>query len=360
MKKVLLMFMLALASGAYADAKPLSMDAIDWDVRSVVQWQYEGSEACNSASAGYIVSTDAVTPWAKNYNFGMRLRMTSKPTRVAGESGIALVSPREKSEIKLLMRDANKDNRSAFLSITGKDLNSDKTQIKCTAGKDFRWDYKKSYYLSIALKDGKVRAAVSSAGKELAVFTGVFPVSEPVRPAFTAGHILSRFSKPEVIHSEPVEVKIAQAPLRKPKYTAYSNVSKKFKAEATGYFYTKQDDKGYWWLIDPAGNGFFACGADGIGWNGRNCEALGYSEYNRNIRKYFDNEPEWVQHTRKRLDSWGFNYAGTCTQNFCTQIPFANNLMIGSSFAAYGDAYNICPYEGKVGTALPNPFHPRF
>ena len=352
--------MFAVSCGLYAGLKPLSMDAIDWDVRAVVQWQYENGEACNSAHAGYIVSTDAVTPWAKDYTFAMKLRMTAKPTKVMGESGIALLSPENRSEIRLLMRDANKDQRTAYLSVVGQDKVQSKSEIKCVKGKDFRWDYKKFYLLQISLNDGKIRASISAGGKELAVYTGVFASSDPVRPAFFGGNILSRFSDPMAEHSAPIVVEAVKEPLRKPKYVPYRNVSKKFKAKATGYFYTKQDDKGYWWLIDPAGNAMFACGADGIGWNGRSCEALGYSEYNRNIRKYFDNEPEWVQHTKKRLDSWGFNYAGTCTQNFCTQIPFANNLMIGSSFAAYGDAYNICPYEGKVGTALPNPFHPRF
>ena len=360
MKKLCLLSLLMLALGAAAGMKPLSMDAIDWDVRSVVQWQYENNEACNSAAAGYIVSTDTVAPWAADYTFEMTLKMTAKPSKVAGESGIVLIAPEDRYAIKLLMRDANKNARTAYLSITGKGVDNEKSRIKCVSGKDFRWDYKKAYVLRISLKAGKVTAAVIGNGKELAVFTGVYPSSDPVRPAFTAGHILTRFGKPAAEFSDPVEVKTAPVELRKPVYTAYNNVSRKFKSEATGFFYTKQDDKGYWWLIDPAGNAMFACGADGIGWVGRTCEALGYSEYHRNIRKYFDSEKEWVKHTKKRLNSWGFNYAGTCCQEFCTEIPFANNLMIGSSFAAYGDAYNICPYEGKVGTALPNPFHPRF
>ncbi|MBO5900366.1 MAG: beta-galactosidase, partial [Lentisphaeria bacterium] len=93
---------------------------------------------------------------------------------------------------------------------------------------------------------------------------------------------------------------------------------------------------------------------------GRHCEALGYSEFNRYNRANFATELDWVKDTQKRLDSWGFNYAGTCARLFRDRLPFADNLMIGSTFASLGDEYDISPYRGRVGTALPNPFHPRF
>ena len=62
----------------------------------------------------------------------------------------------------------------------------------------------------------------------------------------------------------------------------------------------------------------------------------------------------------KRLKTWGFNFAGTWVSQFRNRLPFSVNLMLGSSFSAFGDEYDIMPYRGRVGTGLPNPFHPRF
>ena len=105
----------------------------------------------------------------------------------------------------------------------------------------------------------------------------------------------------------------------------------------------------------------FLCGVDNLTYAGRPCEALGYSPYLRNVRRIFGNSRErWGEHTLGLLNDWGFNYAGTCERIFRTQLPFSFNLMIGSSFAAFGDEYDLTPYRGRVGTAMPNPFHPRF
>ena len=68
----------------------------------------------------------------------------------------------------------------------------------------------------------------------------------------------------------------------------------------------------------------------------------------------------WGEQTLRLLSDWGFNYAGTCERIFRTKLPFSFNLMIGSAFAAFGDEYDLTPYRGRVGTAMPNPFYPRF
>ena len=99
----------------------------------------------------------------------------------------------------------------------------------------------------------------------------------------------------------------------------------------------EKDSNGRWWLIDPEGKGFFACGIDGLHFGGRFCEALGYSPYGRNVQKLFGSPAAWREHTMKRLKTWGFNFAGTCDSQFRNRLPFSVNLMLGSSFSAFGD-----------------------
>ncbi len=358
MKRLLLLCIVACAAALNAGLKKLSDDAIDWNFRGDIHWQCEGKEFCNSTSAGYVTMSDELSPYAGIYTFSMDVKLVSKPTAAAAESGIALISRDDVAEWRLLLRDNGRKRTAVLERYTGGRKIPLKTRY--TSGKDFAWEYGKLYNLYISRGGGGLTGKVFLDGKELCRIECSDNNSLPLRGAFWAGGILTRFSNPAANYKKPAPAEKPTLEPRKPEYIPYRNVSRKFKSKATGYFHTKQDDKGYWWLIDPAGNAMFACGADGITWYGRHCEALGYSEFNRSNRSNFESELDWVKDTQKRLNSWGFNYAGTCAMLFRTRIPFAENLMIGSTFASLGDAYDISPYRGRVGTALPNPFHPRF
>ena len=362
MKKLFFVSLCLLAGVLSAQVKPISQDMIDYSVGSDISWQTNNGKLCNSASGKYVIATPVVMPYSKDCAIEILVKPLVKRGAMPAASGIILASPDRKIIWELLLTDNKPHDRRVSVRLVSniRGVNQKKAQVKCLEGKGFRWDYNKEYLMRIERTGKTVTFTVRHDGKTVSRQTAVENSDEPLTGGVMGGNILAEFSEFKAKYSAPVEVK--QTPLKplKPKYVPYSNVSKKFKAKATGFFYTKQDSNGKWWLIDPAGNGFFACGADCVNWNGRSCEKLGYSEFHRNVRAKFENEKEWMYDTKKRLDSWGFNFAGTCSKVFRDQIPWATNLMIGSNFAAMGDNYNICPYEGRVGTALPNPFHPRF
>ena len=63
-----------------AGVKPLSSDAIDWEFKGDIHWQCEGREFCNSTSAGYVMMTEKLSPYAKSYTFEMNVKPVDKPT----------------------------------------------------------------------------------------------------------------------------------------------------------------------------------------------------------------------------------------------------------------------------------------
>ena len=361
MKKLLSLFALLCAAALSAGLKPVNLDMIDCDFDSDINWQRIGSNICNLAAGNYVTATDKITPYSGEYTFEMAVKPLQKVVRTTGDSGVCITSHLRKRIWRIMLVDNNK-KRYAKLDFvcTQPGSSESRSTIKCVEGEKFSWDYKKTYLLRIGIKDGNVSASVSCDGKVVARFTAVDKAATEYIGGIFGGAILCEFNNSAAKWGKEVAVKAPVKKQIKPKYVPYSNISKKFKGKATGYFYTKQDETGRWWFIDPAGNAMFACGTDSVNWHGRHCEALGYCPYHRTIRSMFDTEMEWLRHTKKRLDSWGFNYAGTCSRIFTSHIPFANNLMIGSTFASLGDEYDICPYTGHVGTALPNPFHPRF
>ena len=334
---------------------------MDYEVNSDVNWRKVGGSVRNMARAGLVTATEKVTPFSQNYAFEMTVFPVKRTSRNPGDAGICLVSPDKQLIWRVLLVDNGK-KRYADLRVESRNeqINRKSCDVKCVSGSGFRWQYGKPYRLYIECRNRVITSKVSLDGKTLVSHTAKAPADVPYICGFHSGAMLAQYSEPAARWGEAAKVVRKPLKLNKPVYVPSRNISGKFRAEPTGFFYTKQDDKGYWWLIDPAGNAMFACGADGINWQGRSCEALGYSEYNRSVRARFDNEKEWMFHTKKRLEDWGFNFAGTCSNVFRTHIPFANNLMIGSTFASLGDEYDVCPYKGHVGTALPNPFHPRF
>ena len=361
MKKLFLLSALLFTAVLSAGLTPVNLDMIDCNFDSDINWQRIGDKICNLAAGRYVTATEKITPFSKEYTFEAAVKPLQKVVRTTGDSGVLIASHLRGEMWRMILVDNNK-KRFAKLDFICSKPGSTKSRktIKCVEGKDYQWDYKKSYILRVGVKDGKVTGSVSCDGKVVVRYTATDKTGAAYNAGIFGGAILCEFDKTAAKWGKAVEVKYPEIKQFKPKYVPYSNISRKFKAEPTGYFYTKQDNEGRWWLIDPLGNAMYACGTDSVNWHGRHCEALGYCPYHRSVRAIFDTEIEWTLHTKKRLDSWGFNYAGTCSRLFRSHIPFADNLMIGSTFASLGDEYDICPYLGHVGTALPNPFHPRF
>ncbi len=81
------------------------------------------------------------------------------------------------------------------------------------------------------------------------------------------------------------------------------------KSKASGFFRVEEID-GRWWVIDPAGEGFFVVGTDHVNYHSHRCEALGYAPYHRNCQAKYGSEEAWAAEATRRLRAWGFNNVG--------------------------------------------------
>lgn len=344
----------------------LPVNALDWDAGSSVMWRWANGRICNLSSGDYLPCR--ITPAADPFTAEVTIRPMKKLGKDRVEAGLALVRRRNRS-VRDTWRLTLVDHRLRKVELTlirnGQNCTIP-TQIE--TGKLFQWEYGREYRLRLRNNHGRATGEVLTPQGEVLCRLVAEPEDGagkfPMGLALYTTALQSEFHDPaastrsdETAVPEPLPPKETR---HRPQYRSPGNVSAKVRSRATGFFRVEKDSNGRWWLIDPEGKGFFACGIDGLHFGGRFCEALGYSPYGRNVQKLFGSPAAWREHTMKRLKTWGFNFAGTCDSLFRNQLPFSINLMLGSSFSAFGDEYDIMPYRGRVGTGLPNPFHPRF
>lgn len=365
MKKTLLPLFLLPSLLLCADSAKLhnlSMDAMDWDIDSVVYWRWIGKSLHNLASGGYVSSRTEEVPQP----FCAQITLTPGEKLNRGSSGASLVlrGSGGKAWHATLSDDGNQRTFHLTLCSGNKPL---RVNTVTETGKEFRWNYKIPYVLTLSLDHGRAVGSVADPTGTLLCKISADAGSAgnfPVRAAVHAGSFRCAFSTPKVSHIEARKEETRLPPqtfTAADRYISPRNVSRNFSAKGSGFFRIEKAPSGQFWFIDPLGKAVFLCGVDNLTYAGRPCEALGYSPYLRNVRRIFGNSrARWGEHTLRLLSDWGFNYSGTCERIFRTKLPFSFNLMIGSSFAAFGDEYDLTPYRGRVGTAMPNPFHPRF
>ncbi len=359
MARFLILFLLTVAVGCWG-LEPVSFDAMDWDVDGVVNWSWIDGELHNLSGGGYVTSrTECTYP-----NSASIVLYPQENASKASEASLVL-RDRKGSAWHLSLVDDGKEHLVALT--LRRNRKNVKLEVNFEAGQDFRWDYKQHYLLSLDLNNGKAIGSISDLeGKTLCrVVADAGEKNQfPTRLAVHATTLHCAYREPKASSVQYIKSDYVIPPQRftaKHQYTSPRNVSKEFSGKATGFFHVEQDPSGRSWIIDPNGKAMFLCGVDMLTYSGRHCEVLGYSPYKRNMDKLFNGNVErWAEHTMERLVQWGFNFSGTCSPEFNTKIAFSKNLMLGSAFAAFGDEYNLAPYRGRVGTAMPNPFHPRF
>ena len=360
---------LLIPSASRAAVKALTVDALDWDVPpwKLIYWNWKGNVIRNTSGGTYVVHRNA--PFAANYTAEVTVKPVETRSVSRSEAAVALVSYAQSNDNRRGWHlSLVEENKKRFVDImlfdkTNPDLEN--TLItKVDTGSDFQWEHNKHYRLQLKVdgsnasgkvfdEDGKV---LWSGSARMAEKTAPFPVKFAI---FTTA-LCSEFSNPCAEWKNLVKIKPLAVSKRTPEYKSAANVLKSYSSKATGFFRVEQDKTGRWHFIDPNGKAMFACGIDRFYMGGRFCEALGYSPYKKFVTEKFGCWENWAKSTRKRVDSWGFNYASTADEKFYDNFPFSINLCVGSSFATFGDEYDICPYLGHVGSALPNPFHPRF
>lgn len=99
------------------------------------------------------------------------------------------------------------------------------------------------------------------------------------------------------------------------------------KGVATGRFRVEQID-GVWWLVTPAGHGFFSTGVDYVTPAGDFSPPLGTAPYHRNIIARHGSETAWAEQTLARLREWRFNTLGAWSPHelFAGGIAYAVTL----------------------------------
>lgn len=115
---------------------------------------------------------------------------------------------------------------------------------------------------------------------------------------------------------------------------------------ATGFFHLEQLD-GRWWFVDPVGNGFFAVGIDGPGYNGRVMDG---------ITPGVDGEG-WAADFTQQLTKAGFNTLSNLSSPALRHrgMPHAETLHIGRN-AALTESF-----AGHPNTAgFPNVYDPEW
>lgn len=104
---------------------------------------------------------------------------------------------------------------------------------------------------------------------------------------------------------------------------------------ATGRFRTERID-GVWWLITPAGHGFFSVGVDHLRPGGDFSPPLGTAPYHDNIIAKYGSEAGWATATLPRLHDLGVNTIGAFSEpaRFPNAIAYTVTLALAASAPA--------------------------
>ena len=344
----------------------LSLDAMDWDIPNVVPWGWGKDTVFNYTNGGYIYSRN--TPYSLEAACEFDIKVTKKLSRNNKAEVSLVLCDRDRSS-RYLFGPVSKKNGSAKIElklfVNGKYMNGKNCRINFKKGRNFRWKYDTKYRFGLSVKNGVATGKVWNADGELLAETEAVPNENirkqavfPMRTALYTSGLLAKFSKARAAFG--TEVKMKDAPIAPPQKYVEKPHAPSIRGKKSGFFHVEQMKDGKYWIIDPNGYGFFANGIDAIYYRGNFCEALGYSPYYQNIKKCFPTVESWVAHTSKRLRGWGFNFIGTGDAALRKNFAYSINMMLGSSFASFGDDYNITPYKGRCNTALPNVFHSRF
>ncbi len=229
---------------------------------------------------------------------------------------------------------------------------------------EFDWKYGRPYRLTLTLGGGRITGTVSEMDGTTRWHAG-FEFSAPGvakgRPALDNGGFRAAFRDFAATvsrHVPPPE----QAKRELPAYSVKGSGT--ISGEQTGYFHT-QKIGGKWWIIDPAGNAFFAVATDHVNYRAHWCQALGYSVHHRNVQAKYGSEQAWAESATARLVKWGFNTLGAGCHEPTRYQGLAHTIFtsMGGHFCALGAEYRICYPENEKPTpcsVFPNVFHPRF
>ena len=144
----------------------------------------------------------------------------------------------------------------------------------------------------------------------------------------------------------------------KPAYAALSR-------RGGGFFRTRQDADGRWWIVRPDGEDVMLLGADHVRHAGWWSEATGRRSYEEACLRKYGTSESWETNTLARLKKWGFNLMGVGSDKSLRHrgLAYTEILHLGDSFTHHGNdpMRAIIPNpNGLPSTVFPNVFHPDF
>ncbi len=220
-------------------------------------------------------------------------------------------------------------------------------------GGEFAWEYGRPYRLRIEMAPSGITGTVREMDGTLRAKRGFAFAGKAVtagQPGLTAGGFRAEYRE------FSAEVGL-EAPPGKPTYPPFTGRGHpRIRRKASGFFRVEKTG-GTWWMLDPAGNAFFAVGTDHANYRVHWCEKLGYAPYHKNCEKRYGGEEKWAESTLARLKEWGFNALGTNSSASLRRrgLPHTEFLGMGTGFAA------IDPITPKTTwTGFPNVFSPDF
>lgn len=124
------------------------------------------------------------------------------------------------------------------------------------------------------------------------------------------------------------------------------------------FFRIEKSGEGRWFLVDPAGERFFATGVDQISFYLHPCAKRGGMPYHDNVLKHFGSERAWAEDSARRMRLWGFNTVGISDKPGLMRkqgFAFPVFTAIGSAFA-----FKSALKEPADWRNFPNVFDPGF
>jgi hypothetical protein len=105
--------------------------------------------------------------------------------------------------------------------------------------------------------------------------------------------------------------------------------------EQDGFFQVREQ-RGIWWLVTPDGNAFLSKGVNNVSFSADVAPALGYSPYERAVRRKYGSEEVWAEAVVSRLRGWGFNTLGSWSSSstFGHNMAYTINLDLATRVGA--------------------------
>lgn len=125
-----------------------------------------------------------------------------------------------------------------------------------------------------------------------------------------------------------------------------------------GFFRVDRSENGRYFLVDPAGERFFAVGVDHVSFYVHRCAKRGGMPYHENMLAQFGSERAWAEAVARQLRQWGFNTVGIADKpGLMLEQGFAFPVFtaIGSAFALKSALKEPADWRN-----FPNVFDPEF